>query len=625
MMEPEKDLILQKRVERAVDAALSSLSPSAWEQQSIINKMTEGKPMKKRLPVGLVVAVVLLLLTVTAIAAVLLTPQEVVEQVAVPLAQNNDTEWRVNNEFSPEELARFIQACAENGIDLNENSHIMRAFRNGEGYWEDEAIMEVCRQAFGGTIGEWTIDQRNWFYDVTVQLGLSSEAYHEDGPGPDDLPEEEARAIMYAAVQEAYGVNLTEAREQYEIYVSFIPPWAEDTEWDAPDGGDGTADTVWHMSCRSRGDYPHTYYYVSLDRAGNVLGTEKYVEPPIERQPYRDTREFSLTKEEAAQLAADGIRAQTGADVPLMDEETFHCNIFKSAEGLSWDVTFISHSINWGACKAMVNDATGEVTVTSADVGGLTADNILTRFRAEYGWFGDWPQERWVELAEMIRNLPPAETVAGKALQASPYIPERDGLLTRLEAEEIAFRTLNIRFGEFNCGVLIDADPNPIWKFRVLPYEKYDGTYVMEIDAVTGEIVDQDMYISDHMDLEPSYHMYTLHRTWAKIVMETNECPDFQFIDEIVSGKLYLAGLAVLHSFADLTFDLPEVDSIPIWDGDFYRAEEDGNMVVFHSQWSDLPDYKVVLDENGVPAEVSELPSSGETPMPDGWSVGGNG
>ena len=122
--------------------------------------------MKKRLPVGLVVAVVLLLLTVTAIAAVLLTPQEVVEQVAVPLAQNNDTEWRVNNEFSPEELARFIQACAENGIDLNENSHIMRAFRNGEGYWEDEAIMEVCRQAFGGTIGEWTIDQRNWFYDV---------------------------------------------------------------------------------------------------------------------------------------------------------------------------------------------------------------------------------------------------------------------------------------------------------------------------------------------------------------------------------------------------------------------------------------------------------------------------
>ena len=99
--------------------------------------------MKKRLPVGLVVAIVLLLLTVTAIAAVLLTPQEVVEQVAVPLAQQNDTDWRVNTDFSPEELAALIQACAENGIDLNENARIIQALQNGEGYDEEEAIMQM--------------------------------------------------------------------------------------------------------------------------------------------------------------------------------------------------------------------------------------------------------------------------------------------------------------------------------------------------------------------------------------------------------------------------------------------------------------------------------------------------
>ena len=624
-MTKHKDMLLQKRIENAIDGTLSSLSPSAWDQHIIMDRMTEEKPMKKKLPVGLVIAIALLLLTVTAIAAVLLTPQEVVEQVAVPMAQNNDTEWRVNDEFSPEELARFIQACAENGIDLDENSHIMKAFRKGEGFWEDEAIMEVCQQAFGGIIWEWTIDQRNWFYDVQVQMGLSSEAYHEDAPGPDELTEEQARALLYAALKQEFGVDLSQDREQYEIYVSYIPPWTDESETDALEDVDVEDDTAWHMCCQTKGDYPHTYYYVMLDREGNVLETEKYVEPPVEAQPYRDTREFSLTKEEAAQLAADGIRAQTSADVPLMDGETFHYIIYKSAEGMSWDVTFISHSISWGTCKALVDDATREVTVTSADVGGLTADNILGRYRNEYGWYGDWPQERWAELAEQIRELPRAETVAGKALQASPYILWREGLITRLEAEEIAFRTLDIRHGEFNCAVLIDAEPNPVWKFRVLPFEKYDGTFVLEIDAVTGEIVDQDMYISDHVDLEPTYHMYTLHRTWAKIVMDDNECPPFQFISEIHNGRLYLAGLAVLHTFADLSWDLPEVDGIPIWDGDYYQAEIDGLTVMFRSRWIDLPDYKVVLDENGVPAEVSEQPSSGTAPMPEGFAVGGNG
>ena len=137
-----------------------------------------------------------------------------------------------------------------------------------------------------------------------------------------------------------------------------------------------------------------------------------------------------------------------------------------------------------------------------------------------------------------------------------------------------------------------------------------------------------------------------MHRTSAKIVLEhgfdawaetvgaawgslvTNMEGFDAFADTVsveADGRLYLAGLAVLHTFADLTYDQPEVDGIPIWNGDYYQAEANGLTVVFRSKWSDLPDYKVVLDENGVPAEVSEQPSSGTAPMPDGWSVGGNG
>ena len=46
--------------------------------------------MKKKLTVGLILVIVLILTTLTAMAIELMTGKEVVEQVAVPMAQNNE-------------------------------------------------------------------------------------------------------------------------------------------------------------------------------------------------------------------------------------------------------------------------------------------------------------------------------------------------------------------------------------------------------------------------------------------------------------------------------------------------------------------------------------------------------
>lgn len=76
-------------------------------------------------------------------------------------------------------------------------------------------------------------------------------------------------------------------------------------------------------------------------------------------------------------------------------------------------------------------------------------------------------------------------------MKATPWISWRDGLLTRDEAEERAFRQTGIRLGDVNCACLIDAEPNPVWKFRILPWdESYQESIVVEIDAVTGEMTD---------------------------------------------------------------------------------------------------------------------------------------
>ena len=577
-----------------LDRELAGLTVTPSRQRAVYEYATGGKRMKRRFSTGLAVALILILLAGTALAVALLSAQEVIENTAVPMARENDADWRLNGNFSPEELAAFVRACTENGIELNENDGLMRAFRNGEGYYEEEAIMEVCRSAFGGVYGEWTLAQRHWFEDVMVKIGFH-EANYIALPGPDDLSEDEARARMLAALKKECGDLPFGDGARYSARVELIDPAAEDGE-------------RWQLYVSSRAE-PVTEYRAALDKAGNAL----YALDVTERReaPARAEPAFALTQEEAARLAAEAIRGETGRDVPLNDPGMYHYFAWKNAEERTWAVTFLSHTAAWGRCEAMVDDATGEATVLSADVYELTADNIMDRWTAEYGPRGDWPQERWVKLREEIADKP-AETLRGKILKATPYIPERDGLLTRAQAEEAAFRAAELRHGDVNCAALIDAEPHPLWKMRLLPYEdKYPESFVVEIDAVTGEMTDFDYYKSDYAALEPAWHMYSLRRTWSRLTLAQD-------------GPLPLAFLAVIHRYGDLTFDMPE-EYLPIGNGYYYETEIDGLTVRFRSRWRDLPDYAVALDPDGVPLAVDQLPSTAPDALPEGFDTGGNG
>ena len=290
-------------------------------------------------------------------------------------------------------------------------------------------------------------------------------------------------------------------------------------------------------------------------------------------------------------------------DVPLEDPAKYHNFTYRTADHTGWSVSFISHTADWGRCDTLVNDATREVTVLSADVDDITADNILARYRAAHGWYEDWDSTVWAEIAGLASNLP-AETMEGRVVKATPWIAWGEGLLTRDEAEERAFRQAGVKMGDVNCASLIDTEPNPVWKFRLLPWdESYMDSIVVEIDAVTGEMTDLDMYKSDYQELEPSFHMITLRRIWSRLEYEEN-------------GPLYIASLAVLHKYSDMTFDMPEVDDLPIFDARYWRPEIEGRTVHFVSLWADQPDYEVELDENGMAVAAEEKPSSGTEPMP---------
>ena len=216
----------REKIHKAIDTTLSGLNGDPWLFQRISARAAEGEPkVKKRLSVGLVLAIVVLLIAAVAAAVTLLSKQEIVQNVmeekAVQLALQNDTGAAINEKFSAEELAELIRELNENGFTLEEDNVIMQLIRNGQGYYEEEAIMEICRQAFGGNMATWTLEQQDWYVRLMVKIGFL-ESYESRLPGEGNMTYEEAEAFAFRKIRAEYGEDLPlEDRSIWELERQF--------------------------------------------------------------------------------------------------------------------------------------------------------------------------------------------------------------------------------------------------------------------------------------------------------------------------------------------------------------------------------------------------------------------
>ncbi len=226
----------REKVHKAIDATLSGLNGNPWLFQQISARAGEGEiKVRKKLSAGLVLAIVLLLITAVALGVTLvsqLTKPEVVQTVmedkAVPLATNNDTGAAVNGVFSAGELADLVQELNENGITLDETNIIMQLMKNGQSYYEEETIMEICRQAFGGNIGTWTLEQQDWYGQLMVKIGYI-ESYESHLPGPENMTYEDAESFAFRKIRAEYGEDLPlENRDIWRLERSFYLEYPDD-------------------------------------------------------------------------------------------------------------------------------------------------------------------------------------------------------------------------------------------------------------------------------------------------------------------------------------------------------------------------------------------------------------
>ena len=215
--------------------------------------------MRKKLFAGLMTAVMISIASAAAFAAIPLSPREIVEQIAVPMAVANDPEVGINNAYSAEELAEIVHALNENGIEPEENSFIMQMVKNGYGLFEETVITAICEQAFGSDSG-WTLEEQDWYNEQLFRIGCY-ETRRSCLPGPDNMPAGEAEAFALESIRKACGQDLPlEDRSIWTLYRYFTPADKE------------TPEDSWSFRLKTR-DAEHGSYSVSFsdrDPAGTV-------------------------------------------------------------------------------------------------------------------------------------------------------------------------------------------------------------------------------------------------------------------------------------------------------------------------------------------------------------------
>ena len=216
---------LTEQIPCAVEKCCAHLQPDPFLAKKVLRaaERKEQTIVKSKLKFVAVLALILMLLTATAVAAVMLTGMELIEQEAVPRAVGNDGEVRPVQEYTYEELKAIIAVAEENGIYLDDDTSVMRALRSGKGYSEEETIMAICREAFDGMYYEWSVEEQYFFEDVMVQIGWRTEN-NLVLPGEGDLSSAEAYALAVKTIRDNYGADIPlDDPSQYRHTEDFAP------------------------------------------------------------------------------------------------------------------------------------------------------------------------------------------------------------------------------------------------------------------------------------------------------------------------------------------------------------------------------------------------------------------
>lgn len=405
---------MSNELQRAIDTNLASLKVTERDVDRIMSKVrTNPVRQRRKLPAGIAMAMMVMMITVGSVAAVLLSGREIVDEHAIPLAQLVEGE-----SYTVEQTKELIALAQQNGIELSENAKnsIDKFLAQGEGYYKEEMIMAIAKAEFGENPSVWTLEQQKWFGDACVAIGFVDE--NDAGmPEGGEAAKEPIIAKAIAYVRQYYEADAPlEDPEKYLIGVQYIngdvdgdyagwywtvgfdPLYAEGNQYGLTLDLEGNVMNirVWrgagmgHTTTEILNGFERVYgsdihawtqeqmraYQAALwlsDEESRSIGTEM-----ILRSTYPDVPEEAISREEAIRLAL--------ASMGVEEENVMSVRYLGAAPNPVWKVVFFDSRTSEDAprgwrCYVEVNSVTGAIISTDR----LAVDDYV------HAGFMTWP------------------------------------------------------------------------------------------------------------------------------------------------------------------------------------------------------------------------------------------
>ncbi len=193
----------ENRIRHALDARLTGVTEKPGSLNKVLRQAKGEVKVKKKISASLVIALILALLSITALAVALLTPKEIIENYGVPIANQSE-----GSAYSIEETNLLLQLALDNGVQLSDQAieDIKRFTDNGEGYYKDEFLKELTKAEFGQDPSDWTLEQQLWFSQVWEAIGIGESASRLPAEG--EITQAEAEQIAIDYIHATYDASL---------------------------------------------------------------------------------------------------------------------------------------------------------------------------------------------------------------------------------------------------------------------------------------------------------------------------------------------------------------------------------------------------------------------------------
>lgn len=432
-------------IRRVMDSCLPGLENRPDFDWEVLRKVRGEEKVKKKLSIGLVLLIVLMLAAVTALATALLWQQQVIPMKEIEQAEGDYMDWPVSQKKA------LIQALIASG-HIKESAETALLFDDATNESEMHAIadqlvlkltgqtdvkeitVDIITYAIMGPSDTWTPEQRVWWQQVTKRFYGDINPDTLILPTEDVLSEKEAVAIAKQAVMEAWNDSeevLENALVVADLYVTEQRP--NYRRWSI------------QFQLRREDDYVERIRAVIVDEYGEVIGDPDVSMPSV----------WELAENERANQEAEAS--------PIVQAYMKYAEQANSAPIQQWSLALKSAYSQ--EIRPMVQLAlnSGEMKAYDADDAGPTEKTIIASTTYAYGL----PAQSDISEADALAK-------------AKQEMSER----YHQNAEDFLFVFTYFDITDSTC---------PLWRFVFLPASLPDTNmnylYRIELDAHTGDIV----------------------------------------------------------------------------------------------------------------------------------------